>query len=204
MAITKTQEASTTNPLLAITAIAANTQQLYAEQDVSSWDAMLFCIFHAPDSVTTPTKGTAYIIEGSIETSGNSSWTPVTSFVTGLTASTKFDLDGTEAVGQTVIEESATTGITVSEWVFFKDAVLANSEWRYVVALSANTSFTIGDALTNEHLNTTDVYTKAEVFRAAIDCGNWKRIRARCDNNYGAGTSIAINARVLAELVKYR
>jgi len=201
--ITSLPHAQTVVAVQAITAVAGGAvMSKSAEIDVSDMDEFFGGIFHAPDGTGTPTKGTLYAWEGSLAATGDDAWVRIAEFVTGLTASTKFDQDGTEAIGATVIEESATTGLTSGEWVFFKDATLANSEWRYVQDVITNTSFTISDGLTTAHDNTTDIYTKAEVFRAVMNVRGYKRLRCICDNNYIDGTTIAINWKAVGISVK--
>jgi hypothetical protein len=69
---------------------------------------------------------------------------------------------GTEAAGATVIEVASTTDLVVGGLIFFKNTTLANSEWRRILAVVANTSITV-EALTNDQTGST-IYSQAERF----------------------------------------
>lgn len=203
MAIVKTQAASTTDPLIAITAVAGAAQSISAEQDLADVDEAVVEIFHAPDGTGTPTKGTEYRVVVTPTATGNDGWVTWAAFVTGLTASAAYAIDAVEPIGETVIAESATTGLAVDQIVFIKRATLGNSEWRKIVALSANTSFTVGDGLTTATAVAEAYYTQCEKFQCSVS-GAWRRVRVICNNNYQAGTTIAINWMARMFLNKWR
>jgi hypothetical protein len=194
MPIIKTQTASN---LLAITAVAADAQAQSSVLDLSGPSVAVLEIFHAPDGTGTPTKGTEYRVEVSATATGNDGWVVYSSYVTGLAAATKFDVDGVNAIGTTTIAESATTGLAQDDMIFFKEGTLANSEWRRIVSLTANTSYVINDGLTTATDTNTDVWNKCEKFQCSIPA-NWIRARVQVNNKYQAGTTIAINCMVNA------
>jgi len=192
--ITKTVQTE----LAAIAAVVGAAQAISSVLDVSTNLAATILIDHAPASAVAPTKGTEYRIEISEKDAGNDTWRTLTSFVTGLTAAVAKALDGDEAIGQTVIEENATAGLAVGDIVFIVNAALGSSEWAKVVALAANVSFTIQDALTNDQALGAAYYNQCEQFVAVIDLTSIKRLRVVCNNNYLAGTTINIYWRCAA------
>jgi hypothetical protein len=203
MAIIKTQAEV---ELIGVTAVAGGAQSKSAELNTADLDAIAIGIYHTPDGTGTPTKGTEYRIETSALAVGDEGWVVLQPFVTGLAAATMYDADAVEPIGEVVIAESATAGLAVDQIVFFDTpagGTLADSQWRRVVALAANTSFTIGDGLKMATAIGDDIWNMCEIFRAEVS-GNWRRLRVICNNNYQAGTTININWKCLAVTNNWR
>ena len=190
-----------------ISDVAKNTVDYSDALDISVVDEVAIQINFAPNEASvTPTKGTRFAIQVSPHTTSEEEWATLTSFVTALTAGTKFDADAVEPVGETVIAESATTGLVVGDLVFFDTpagGTIADSQWRELVALAANTSFTIGKGLKMATAIGDDIWRPAEKFLAVIGAG-WSRLRVLCDNNYQAGTAMNITWQCIALKTKWR
>lgn len=191
--ITKTVQTE----LLGITAIAANAQQISSVADVSTHLQGTIFIDHARDAATAFVgSGTEYRVEVSEKDTGNDTWRTLTSVAAGITAASSIATDAEEAAGQTVIECGATVP-AVGDKIFFKNAVLANSEWGLVVArvtTGGSETFTLQDALTNTQAAGT-YYTQAEQWVMQFDLASIKRLRVVVNNNKGS-TNQAIVARI--------
>ena len=192
---------STTTPtktiqteLLAITNISASAQQISSVLDVSGKFGVTIYVDISPEATNTP--GTEIRIESSQKSSGNDAWVPITGVVTTTATVNSNAVDGTEAAGSTVIEETTTTGLALGQWIFFKNGTIGNSEWAKLVALTASTSFTIQDGLTNAQTSST-WYNRGERFAFTLDCSSYYRLRVVINNNYGS-SAVAVNARVAA------
>lgn len=178
--------------LLAITNIAAAAQQKSSEFTPAGKLVGSFTIDFAPEATNVP--GTEIRIEAAQDSSGNAKWVPIWTALTTKSTVNNNAVDGTEAIGATVIEEATTTGLALGQFVFFKNGTLGNSEWGRVAALTASTSFTLLDALTNAQTGAT-WYNQAERFIAVVELLAGMRYRVVINNNYAA-SSVAVNARV--------
>lgn len=204
MAIIKTQVRT---ELLAITDVAKNTVLFSSELDLADVDEVCIQMYFAPnEAAVTPTKGTRFAIQASPATTGDEEWATLTSFVTERVAGTKYDADAIEPIGETVIAESATAGLVVGDLVFFDTpagGTIADSQWREVVALSANTSFTLSKGLKMATAVGDDIWRNAEKFSAVIGAA-CSRIRVLVDNNYQAGTAMNITVQIISLTTKWR
>jgi len=183
--------------LLAITAIAANNQQISSVLDVSTVLAATIFIDHAPDSATAPTKGTEYRIEASEKSSGNDTWRPIVSLVTGIVAANLKTVSGTLSAGAVAVTHTAAGTYVQDDIVFFKNSTIGNSEWGRLVSIGSTTTETLADGLTNAQTSS-QIINKCEQFVVPVDCTAIKRIRVVVNNKYQAGTTIAIVARIAA------
>ena len=198
MAIVKTQAEV---ELIAITAVAGGAQSKSAEMNTADLDAVAIGIYHAPDGNAVPTYGTEYRIEASALDAGDDAWVVLTSFVTARAAATAYAADAGEPIGETVIAEGATAGLVAGQIAFFDTPAgggLADSQWRRIVDVNANVSFTLLDGLTMATAIGDAIWNMAEIFRAEVS-GHWRRLRVVCDNNYLDGAvTIALNWKALA------
>lgn len=177
--------------LQAITNVASGAQSISSTLDVSTVLAAEIYVDISPEATNTP--GTEIRIETSQKASGNDTWVPITGTVSTTATVNSNAVDGTENAGATVIEEATTTGLALNQYIFFKNSTIGNSEWGRLVALSASTSFTLQDGLTNAQTGST-WYNRGERFVFFIDCSAIKRLRVVCNNNYGSST-VAVNWR---------
>lgn len=180
--------------LKAITNVSAGAQSVSSTLDVSTVLAAEIFVDISPEATNTP--GTEIRIEVSQKASGDDTWVPITGTVSTTATVNSQAVDGTENAGATVIEETTTTGLALNQWIFFKNGTIGNSEWARLVALSASTSFTLQDGLTNAQTSST-WYNRGERFAFFIDCSAVKRLRVVCNNNYGSST-VAVNWRCAA------
>lgn len=177
--------------LIAITNVAAAAQSISSELSCATNLAAMIFIDVAPEATNTP--GTEFRIEVSQKASGNDTWVPVTRFLSTTATCNSSAVDGTEAAGQTVIEEATTTGLALGQIIFFKNSTIGNSEWGKLVAFTASTSFTLQDGITNAQTGST-WYNMGERFVAQVDLSCIKRLRVVCNNAYAA-SSVAVNWR---------
>lgn len=180
--------------LKAITNVSAGAQSVSSTLDVSTVLAAQLFVDISPEATNTP--GTEIRIEVSQKASGDDTWVPLTGTVSTTATVNSQAVDGTEAAGATVIEETTTTGLALNQWIFFKNSTIGNSEWARLVALSASTSFTLQDGLTNAQTGST-WYNRGERFVFYVDCSAIKRLRVVCNNNYGS-SAVAVNWRCAA------
>ena len=182
-----------TTTLKAITNVAASAQSISDVLDVSGKFETTVFIDISPQATNVP--GTQIRIEASQAASGNDTWVPVSEFLSTADGVNSHAVDGTEAIGQTVIEESTTTGLARNQYVFFKNGTVGNSEWARVVSTVTSTSFTIQDGLTNAQTGAT-WYNMAERFVANVPAA-FLRLRVVLNNNYGA-SAVIVNWRCTA------
>lgn len=173
--------------LKAITAVAANVQSVSSILNVSAKKFARIFIDHAKDAVGAAVgQGTEYVIEGSEKASGNDTWRPLARFTATITAPTAMVTDAQEAAGQTVIECGAAVP-AVGDILFFKNGVLASSEWSNVIArvtTGGSETVTLQDALTNTQAQGT-YYTQGEFFQVPLDVSALTRLRVVCNNTKG-------------------
>ena len=183
--------------LLAITAINANAQQKSSELTLLP-DIFQTTIFidHARDVATAFVgAGTEYRIEVSEKASGDDTWRTVSSVVCDITIALAIIMDAEEAAGATLIECGVVEPVK-GDIVFFKNATIANSEWAKVVAVTADTDFTLQDGLTNTQAAIT-LYNKAEQFALTLSTYSFTRLRVIVNNNNGT-TNQNIVSRIAA------
>lgn len=154
--------------------------------DVSTIFTAQLYIYFAPTSTSAITVGPELQIQSTPFASGDAGWMPIiNSYIFGTTTGNSNAVDGTEAAGSTLIEETTTTGLANGVIVFFKNATLANSEWSFVQSISAGVSFTILDGLTNAQTGST-WYNQGQFYRPIVDLSGVKRLRCVMNNNRNA------------------
>lgn len=184
--------------LLAITVVSSATQQISSVLDVATKLATTILIDFAPDSNTAPTQGTEFRVEVSQKASGNDTWMPLVSVVTGIVAAVSGTVQATQNAGSTTITSTgAITSIVQDDIVLLKNATLGNSEWVKVSTVTSSTVFGVVDPTTNAQ-GSSGIRNKGEKFVIPIDCTAITRIRVVVNNKYKAGTTIAIVARIAA------
>lgn len=191
MSTTTTLTKTIQTELKAITNVSAAAQSISSTLTITTGSKAAFFIDVAPEATNVP--GTEFRIEASQKASGDDTWVTLYSILSSKSTVNSNAVDGTEAVGSTVIEETTTTGLALGQIVFFKNSTIGNSEWGRIVALSASTSFTLLDGLTNAQTGST-WYNQAERFELEFDVEALTRLRVVCNNNYAA-SSVAINWR---------
>ena len=191
--ITKTVQTE----LQAIVNVSSGAQDLSTEFATGDRLAAYIFLDFAPEA--TNTNQTELRIEINETVAGdNDKWREFYSAITTDGTVNSNAIDGAEAIGQTVIEESVTTGLTNGDGqiVFIKDgSTITDSEWVKLVAVSASTSFTIQDGLRVAKDTGDTWFNQAEHFAVSMDLASIVRLRAVCNNNNGGG-SVAVNWRV--------
>ena len=190
MALTKTSVSP--DPKI-ITAVAAGGQSISDAIDVSGKYSIVLTISHAHDSASANAgSGCEYQVEVSQLASGDSDWAKFIVVNAPIITPVSIVTDGTEASGSTVIECGSVVP-TVGNYVFFKNATIANSEWAKVVSVvttSGSESFTLQDGLTNSQAAGT-YYNGGIKFVIPIDLVGTpvKRLRVVCNNNVAGATN---------------
>jgi hypothetical protein len=90
------------------------------------------------------------------------------------------------------IPMTTTTGFAIQQFCYIDDG--ANSEWFEVAAVTASTSLTSREALTNVHASAINVYSQAEFYAADVS-PNYAAYRAIVDNSNNA-INIACRVRM--------
>jgi len=104
-----------------------------------------------------------------------------------------------------IAEATGTAGLVVGDLLFFDTpagGTILDSQWREVVALSTNISFTLDKGLKMATAIGDDIWRNAEKFSPVIAAA-CSRIRVLVDNNYQAGTAMNITAQVIALTTKW-
>lgn len=168
-----------------IVEVSANSFSKSAELDVSTIFSARAYVHFSPTGTGAITVGPEVRIESTPYATGDAGWIPIWSQIFGVSGPNSSAVDGTEAAGSTLIEETSTTGLANGVYVFFKNSTLQNSEWSFVQSVSGGASFTILDGLTNAQTGST-WFNLAEVYRPILDLSGCKRLRAVANNNRNA------------------
>jgi len=183
-------------PLLAITNVAANAQQKSAELDLRGLKRVTVNVDIGRTATTAFVgAGTEVKVQFSQELTGNDGWIDY-SMVCDIAAATALVMDAQEAAGSTRIETGS--GLPAAgDFVYFKNATIANSEWAKVVAILATGGseyFDIEDGLKNVQ-DAITLYNKAQRFNPTFEVGPALRMRVVINNNNGT-TNVGVDAQV--------
>jgi len=182
--ITKTIQ----TPLKDYTALAANLQSESLELDLTNIKKVSLFIQHARDAANAFVgAGTEYRVLVSSKATGDDGWFPLISVVADIAAASAIATDADEAVGQTRIECGSTVP-AVGDFVFFKNATIANSEMSKVIArdvTGGSEYFDILNGLTHLQEDGT-YYNKGEKFALSLDVSAFSRLKVVCNNNNGS------------------
>jgi len=186
--------------LKALTEVAADVQSVSSILDVSTKNKVTILIDHAKDNAAASVgQGTEYVVQVSEKATGNDTWRALAAFTAAMTVPVAPVCSAIEPVGETVIACGAVVP-AVGDRVFFKNTVLALSEWANVIAVTPATNFTIESGLTNASEIKT-YYTQGEHFVLTIDVEAITRLRVVCNNTKGT-TNRAIVWRCAAITAK--
>jgi hypothetical protein len=186
VALTKTGETT----VYAIADTASNTVSLGTALDVSTYYAGYLRIRLGRSSATAFTVGPRIRIEGTGETGTPTAqqWTVLASFQMAVGASIGSQaVSGTEAAGQTTITLAAATNFAASDYVFFHNTTLANSEWARVVSVSGS-DIVIEEGIVNAQTGAT-ARDQAEHYPCQLDLIAINKLRIVVDNS-GTGQSV--------------
>lgn len=189
---------SATQDLLAHQEITHPANVVGTAVDCSTWLTVQITAYIANIETTANATGASFIIQGSIETSGND-WVDLVRFTGSTTAAETEVLTATEPIGETVLAMASTTNLVVGDYIYIKDDTsVATSEWHEIVALVANTSITIMDGLAVEKVADDDVYDQAQRFSALVMCDGLKRIRACVVHQSATGSDLRVKCAAVA------
>lgn len=169
---TKTQGAA----LLALQSIAASSQIVGAEVDVSGKFAGTVFIHFGRTSTTAPTAGVIFRIEAADKASGGNHWYPLTSVVSNITVAVGPTNSSTSGAVQNV---SAATGLAAQDIVVIAPTTVANSEWARIKSISGN-AITMEETIAGSH-STGNLYNKAEMYAIPLDLSAIGRLRVVAD-----------------------
>ena len=160
--------------------------------DCTTWLSAQITAWLANIETTANATGVAFIIQGSIETSGND-WIDLVRFTGSITAAETEVLTATEPIAETVLAMASTTNLVVGDLVYVKDDTgVSESEWGEIVAVVTNTSIELMDGLIVEKVANDDVYDQAQRFSALVLCDGLKRIRAVVVHQAATGSDIRV------------
>jgi hypothetical protein len=183
---------SATQTLLDHQAIAHPANVVGSAIDCSTWLSCQVTAFIGNIETTANATGVGFIIQGSIETSGND-WIDLVRFAGSTTAAETEALTATEPIGETILALASTTNLLVGSFIYINDETsVATSEWGEIVKVTTNTSITLMDGLLVEKVSGDDVYTQAQRFSALVMCDGLKRIRAVVVHQAATGSDIRV------------
>jgi hypothetical protein len=149
--------------------------------------------------LTTETAhlGTEFIVQVSSNTTGNEDWCEWCRFVAMIgTANSEAVTNNPLNAAGTSITCVSTTGYTVGLLAAIKDATLINSELFTITVVTANTSLTILDGVTNAHANTAVLYNIA-INQVVMLAPSVIRARVVVNNGYSpSGSTLAYKLRL--------
>lgn len=170
-------------------ALLAHTQQtsplitVGSPIDVSGKLSFRYYVKMGRTVATALSNDVLFRLEGSPKTSGNDEWVPLRQWtsVNGKTTASSTTLNGATTAGNTTCVLTSATGITAGDWLYFKEATLANSEWSRVASVSG-TTITFEEAQTRNHTNGIVVTDTAEGWSESIPILDLLRIRIVVDS----------------------
>lgn len=166
--------------------------------DCSTWLMAQVTAWMANIETTANATGVGFIIQGSVETSGND-WVDIHRFTGSTTAAETEVLTATEEVAETAIAVASTTNLVVGSLIYIKDDTsVETSEWHEIVAVATNTSVTLMDGLAVEKVADDDIYTQAQRFTLAVDCAGFKRLRACVVHQAATGSDMRVKCTAVA------
>lgn len=186
MALTKIEEIS----LLALTSTASNVVTVGSAVNVATYYAGHVRIRMGRGTGTAFTVGPKVRIEGCYDSTSPTAnqWTVLAEFQAAIGASVASQaVSGTEAAGQTVVTLAAGTNFAASDYVFFHNTTLGNSEWSRVVSVSS-ADLTLEEGIVNAQTGAT-CRDQAEQYQALLDLTAIQSLRAVID---GAGSGQAV------------
>ena len=178
--------------------VAANTIR---EGTTITLNASYASVLHISCALTTTAvaqTGPKIIIQGSGNSTGDEDWFEITSFSGPVGTPLVVALAGTEAIGSTVLEVAATTGLFDDDGVrniLILDDTVADSELCTLVSHVAATSVTIQDPTTNAHTVADSICDMVSTWTISIPFGVY-RVRVIYDNTYDADAGIHTYCRV--------
>lgn len=193
MAITKTTRTS----LLTIVSVASNTIQIGAAVNVASYHAASGRIRMGRASATAFTTAPEIHLQATAEsgTPSTDSWETVAGpFVpqVGATIGNQA-VSGTAAAAATTVTLAAGTNFASSDYIFFHNTTLANSEWkRFVSVAAAVLTFGTGDGLAFAQTGST-ARDQSEDYPFGLDLTPWQQLRVVVFA-YGTGQAVIVQA----------
>lgn len=190
---------STDNVILDWTNVAAGAQSTATPTGQDATDiinglAVDITIQISPE--TTNTDGTEIRIESSDASSGDEGWKILGTFLSTTSVVNSNAVDGTEAAGSTVIEETVTTNLAEGQLIFFKNTTIADSEIGILEDLTGSTSFEVLEGITNAQTGST-WYNRAEKFTWSRTLDGITRLQVVANNNVNDdGDEDVVNWRV--------
>lgn len=172
---------STTQTLIAHDQVAHPATLEGTEIACATWISVDIVLRYAPvEAVATAGSGLVFILQKSLETSGDVDWQDVMTwaFTHGIPATEV--LTATEPIGEKVIAVAATAGFVANDIILVEDASDATkNEWHRVQEIVTNTSVNLLDGLAVEmnHVTPDVLWGEAVVVGAHVEVEAWKRFR---------------------------
>jgi len=189
MALSKTQDIA----VLTIQQIAAAAILKSSVIDVSSYVEIFIAVHIGRDVTTALTAGVIVRIQGNPESTGDDFWEDLAVYQTAIATAETEAVSGTVNASQAVITVASTTNLVVQDLIFIKNSTIGNSEFRRIISVSANTSVTVSDNLTNAQTGST-LYDQAERFATLVPVIGFSRLRVMVDNSQNATQTVCAEA----------
>ena len=170
------------------------------DHSVQRFDESRIKISHGFSVAAPNTNPATFFTQTSLMNEGDEDWVTSVPFAvaTGTPADEVFT--ATEPAGGTVIAVAATAGFVAGDFVYIRDAVVADSEWAYIKSIVLDTSITLVDPLTRQHaLTTTTMFGSAERIEFKLDVKSILRVRIIYSNE-GA---VAADTHIRAEITQF-
>lgn len=195
MVLTKTDEIT----VYTIASTASNSASIGSALDVSTYYGGVLRIRLGRGTSSAFTVGPRVRVEGTPETGAETAdqWAVLAQFQMAPGSSIGSQaVSGTEAAGQTVVTLAAGTNFAASDYVFFHNTTIGNSEWCRVVSVSS-ADLTLEEGLVNAQTGAT-CRDQAEQYVCALDLTSINALRIVVD---GAGSGQAVICHVTGGFV---
>jgi hypothetical protein len=153
---------------------------------------VLLTFFHGFFETAVNTNSGRFIVQISANSSGDDSWATVTEYVTIVSTPDDIDPTNAEAIGQTVIETTDTTGFVAGDYCYFDLVSIGDGEWCLVQEVAAGSSVTLIDGLSLSHANTDLLRNDAQTWTFYLDLAGVARYRVLFLHEGAVGANVAV------------
>lgn len=167
-------------------------------QDVTTKLAATIILFHSSIEAAANTNPGGFLVQVSGAAAGNEDWVTVHEFDATISTADDELMDAVEAIGETVLAVSDTTGFVTNDILYIQDVtVLANSEWGRCQEIVVNTSIDLVDGLTNAKAINDIIWNDADIFVCQIDLTAIGRVRVIFKHEGAAGADCHVKGLMI-------
>ena len=179
--------------LVSAQTIAASASVLSSTVSVVGVKRATVLIFHGRAATAGfGTNGTEYRVEVSAQSSGNETWQPIASILTGSAVCNSAAASSNCAAGTTLVTITSGTAMPARDIICFTSGTI---EWVRSTVANGTASFNVLDATTYDHASATGIFSSAELFPLTFNLESVTRLRAVV-NNLASGTTQPIASRI--------